>query len=72
LRCSQQAAVIRTESARAARRASETAENYAAKFADVFGHLSDLANCFKVDLEKAFRAKEHLNQGPVNRGRNRK
>jgi len=67
---SQQSAVIRTESARAARRASETAENYAAKFADVFGHL-DLANCFKVDLEKAFRAKELLNQGPMNSRRNR-
>jgi len=64
--------VIRTESARAAAKSERNSGNYVATFADVFSHLSDLADCFKVDLEKAFRAKEHLNQGPVNRRRNRK
>jgi NTP pyrophosphatase (non-canonical NTP hydrolase) len=31
------------------------------EFADVLGYLLDLANCFKVDLEKAFRDKEQIN-----------
>lgn len=32
------------------------------EFADVFSYLLDLANCFQVDLEQAFRAKEKINQ----------
>lgn len=32
------------------------------EFADVLSYLLDLANCFQVDLEQAFRAKEHINQ----------
>jgi len=32
------------------------------EFADVFSYLLDLANCFHVDLEQAFRAKEQVNQ----------
>ena len=32
------------------------------EFADVLSYLLDLANCFQVDLEQAFRAKEQLNQ----------
>ncbi|MFL5664865.1 MAG: MazG nucleotide pyrophosphohydrolase domain-containing protein [Ktedonobacteraceae bacterium] len=32
------------------------------EFADVLSYLLDLANCFQVDLEKAFREKEQLNQ----------
>ncbi|MFL5660152.1 MAG: MazG nucleotide pyrophosphohydrolase domain-containing protein [Ktedonobacteraceae bacterium] len=32
------------------------------EFADVLSYLLDLANCFQVDLEKAFRAKEQINQ----------
>jgi len=52
--------VIRTESARAAAKSERNSGNYAATCADVFSHLSDLADCFKVDLEKVFRAKEHL------------
>ena len=32
------------------------------EFADVLSYLLDLANCFQVDLEKAFRAKEKINQ----------
>jgi NTP pyrophosphatase (non-canonical NTP hydrolase) len=32
------------------------------EFADVLSYLLDLANCFQVDLEKAFRAKEEINQ----------
>lgn len=32
------------------------------EFADVLSYLLDLANCFQVDLERAFRAKEEINQ----------
>ena len=32
------------------------------EFADVLNFLLDLANHFKVDLEKAFRAKEEINK----------
>jgi NTP pyrophosphatase (non-canonical NTP hydrolase) len=32
------------------------------EFADVLSYLLDLANCFQVDLEKAFRTKEQINQ----------
>ena len=31
------------------------------EFADVLSYLLDLANCFQVDLEKAFREKEQAN-----------
>lgn len=32
------------------------------EFADVLSYLLDLANCFQVDLEQAFRVKEQINQ----------
>lgn len=32
------------------------------EFADVLSYLLDLANCFEVDLEKAFRDKEEVNR----------
>ena len=32
------------------------------EFADVLSYLLDLANCFQVDLENAFREKERVNQ----------
>src|SRR5215472_2457977 len=32
------------------------------EFADVLSYLLDLANCYNVDLEQAFRAKEVINQ----------
>jgi NTP pyrophosphatase (non-canonical NTP hydrolase) len=32
------------------------------EFADVLSYLLDLANCFQIDLEKAFREKEQINQ----------
>jgi len=32
------------------------------EFADVLSYLLDLANCFQIDLEQAFRAKEQVNQ----------
>jgi NTP pyrophosphatase (non-canonical NTP hydrolase) len=32
------------------------------EFADVLSYLLDLANCFQVDLEAVFRAKEQVNQ----------
>ena len=32
------------------------------EFADVLGYLLDLANCYGIDLERAFRAKEQVNQ----------
>ncbi|BCL82535.1 nucleotide pyrophosphohydrolase [Ktedonobacteria bacterium brp13] len=31
------------------------------EFSDVLSYLLDLANCFHVDLEKAFREKEQIN-----------
>lgn len=47
----------------------EDAKNVAAKkyeleeeFADVLNYLLDLANCFNVDLEKAFRKKNKINE----------
>jgi NTP pyrophosphatase (non-canonical NTP hydrolase) len=33
------------------------------EFADVLSYLLDLANCFGVDLERAFREKERVNAG---------
>jgi NTP pyrophosphatase (non-canonical NTP hydrolase) len=33
------------------------------EFADVFSYLLDLANYFQIDLEKAFREKEQVNEG---------
>ena len=33
------------------------------EFADVLSYLLDLANCFQIDLEKAFREKEQVNDG---------
>jgi len=35
--------------------------NLEEEFADVLSYLLDLANYFHIDLEHAFRAKEHLN-----------
>lgn len=35
------------------------------EFADVLSYLLDLANCFQVDLEQAFRAKELVNQSRI-------
>ena len=35
------------------------------EFADVLSYLLDLANCFQIDLEQAFRAKERINQSRV-------
>lgn len=32
------------------------------EFADVLSYLLDLANCFQIDLEVVFRAKEQVNQ----------
>jgi len=33
------------------------------EFADVLSYLLDLANYFQVDLERAFRDKEQVNEG---------
>ena len=35
------------------------------EFADVLSYLLDLANCFHVDLEHAFREKEQINQARI-------
>jgi NTP pyrophosphatase (non-canonical NTP hydrolase) len=35
------------------------------EFADVLSYLLDLANCYGVNLETAFRAKEQVNQSRV-------
>lgn len=32
------------------------------EFADVLSYVLDLANCFQIDLEQVFRAKEKVNQ----------
>jgi NTP pyrophosphatase (non-canonical NTP hydrolase) len=32
------------------------------EFADVLSYLLDLANCYQIDLEQAFRAKDQVNQ----------
>src|SRR5713101_2836305 len=58
------------ELAKAMRKAAGLYEEHAKRrdmslkeeFADVLSYLLDLANCFKVDLEEAFRAKERANE----------
>lgn len=35
------------------------------EFADVLNYLFDLANCFKIDLEEAFRKKDKINADRV-------
>lgn len=35
------------------------------EFADVLSYLLDLANCFQVDLEQAFRMKEEINRSRI-------
>ncbi|MGH2506884.1 MAG: MazG nucleotide pyrophosphohydrolase domain-containing protein [Ktedonobacteraceae bacterium] len=35
------------------------------EFSDVLSYLLDLANCFQVDLEQAFRAKEEINRSRI-------
>jgi NTP pyrophosphatase (non-canonical NTP hydrolase) len=35
------------------------------EFADVLSYLLDLANCFQIDLEQVFRAKEEINKSRV-------
>ena len=35
------------------------------EFADVLNYLFDLANCFDIDLESAFRKKDEINAGRV-------
>jgi NTP pyrophosphatase (non-canonical NTP hydrolase) len=35
------------------------------EFADVLSYLLDLANCFHIDLEAVFRAKEQVNQSRI-------
>lgn len=35
------------------------------ELADVLSYLLDLANCFQVDLEEAFRAKEQRNESRI-------
>lgn len=39
--------------------------NLEEEFADVLSYLLDLANHFQIDLEKAFRAKEKINETRV-------
>jgi NTP pyrophosphatase (non-canonical NTP hydrolase) len=43
-------------------RAKERAMPLEEEFADVLSYLLDLANCFHIDLEAAFRAKEAINK----------
>jgi NTP pyrophosphatase (non-canonical NTP hydrolase) len=43
-------------------RAKQNALSLEEEFADLFSYLLDLANCFEIDLEKAFRAKEKINE----------
>jgi NTP pyrophosphatase (non-canonical NTP hydrolase) len=61
------------ELAKAMRKAARLYEEHAKphdisleeEFADVLSYLLDLANCFHVDLEQAFRAKEQINQSRI-------
>jgi NTP pyrophosphatase (non-canonical NTP hydrolase) len=43
-------------------RAKQREASVEEELADVLSYLLDLANCFHVDLEAAFRAKEQVNQ----------
>lgn len=45
--------------------AKKSTLNLEEEFADVLSYLLDLANHFEVDLEKAFRAKEKVNESRV-------
>jgi NTP pyrophosphatase (non-canonical NTP hydrolase) len=42
--------------------AKQNRNDLAEEFADVLSYLLDLANYFQIDLEKAFREKEQVNQ----------
>jgi NTP pyrophosphatase (non-canonical NTP hydrolase) len=53
---------IRKVSGLYSERAKPSAVALEEEFADVLSYLLDLANCFQVDLEEAFRAKELVNQ----------
>ncbi|WP_299454752.1 MazG nucleotide pyrophosphohydrolase domain-containing protein [uncultured Microscilla sp.] len=50
------------EEAKAHQKPSSTKQALEEEFADVLGYIFDLANHFEVDLEKAFRAKEAINE----------
>jgi NTP pyrophosphatase (non-canonical NTP hydrolase) len=56
------AKAMRKEAGLYEERAKQREMSLEEEFADVLSYLLDLANCFHVDLEKAFRAKEQLNQ----------
>ena len=43
--------------------AKQTRSSLAEEFADVLSYLLDLANYFQIDIEKAFREKEQINEG---------
>jgi len=43
-------------------RAKQRNSSLEEEFADVLSYLLDLANCFEIDLENAFRAKEIVNE----------
>ncbi|HEV2404163.1 MAG TPA: MazG nucleotide pyrophosphohydrolase domain-containing protein [Ktedonobacterales bacterium] len=44
-------------------RAKQSAFALEEEFADVLSYLLDLANCYQIDLEAVFRAKDRINQG---------
>jgi NTP pyrophosphatase (non-canonical NTP hydrolase) len=56
------AKAMRKASGLYAERAKQRDMSLEEEFADVLSYLLDLANCFRVDLEQAFRAKEQINQ----------
>lgn len=56
------AKAMRKEAGLYEERAKDRAMPLEEEFADVLSYLLDLANCFHVDLEAAFRAKEAINQ----------
>jgi NTP pyrophosphatase (non-canonical NTP hydrolase) len=56
------AKAMRKEAGLYEERAKQREMSLEEEFADVLSYLLDLANCFQVDLDEAFRAKEQINQ----------
>lgn len=55
------AKAIRDYSGLYAEKAKKSKADLEGEFADVLNYLLDLANCFSIDLEQAFRKKDELN-----------
>ncbi|HEX8917841.1 MAG TPA: MazG nucleotide pyrophosphohydrolase domain-containing protein [Chloroflexota bacterium] len=56
------AKAMRKSAGRYVEQAKQSNASLEEEFADVLSYLLDLANCYHVDLEDAFREKERVNQ----------